>query len=187
MPDNDESFLNRWARRKAAVREESTRDGKPDQEAAPGAADAAHLQSDGGQDTVAKSDTGEAEAAEAAPGEETAAAEPVETFDDVDFDALDYDSDYARFMGSKVPDDVRNKALRKLWMSNPVLTHMDGLDDYIEDYTDAAVAVPMGLLKTGYKVGQGFLSNEEAAEWDALGRPEPVAGAEPPTEGEPLA
>ncbi len=62
-------------------------------------------------------------------------------------------------------------------MSDPMFTQVDPFQDYAGDYTDAACAVPGGLLKTAYKVGQGFLSDEEAAEWDKLGKPEANAPA----------
>ncbi|MEO1543639.1 MAG: DUF3306 domain-containing protein, partial [Pseudomonadota bacterium] len=91
----------------------------------------------------------------------------------IDFEALDFDSDYERFMDSGVNDETRNKALRKLWVSNPILANMDGLDDYCEDYTDAAVCLPKGMMKTAYQFGRGFLNDEEVAEWEALGKPDP--------------
>ena len=93
-----------------------------------------------------------------------------EDFADVDFDALDYKSDYTRFMGKNVPEKIRDRALRKLWGSDPILANVDGLNDYCEDFSDAVWVVPN--LRTSYKVGQGFLTDEEAAEWDALGKPE---------------
>lgn len=91
-------------------------------------------------------------------------------FSDFDFDKLDYESDYTQFLKDDVPADARKQALRKLWLSNPVLANMDGLDDYCEDYTDAAM-VPVGGIKTAYRVGRGFLNDQEVAEWEELGRP----------------
>jgi putative acetyltransferase len=78
-----------------------------------------------------------------------------------------------------VPESIKQKALRKLWVSDPVFTTPDPFQDYLGDYTDAAVAVPAGTLKTAYRVGKGFLSDEEVAEWEALGKPaeKKVAGA----------
>lgn len=96
-------------------------------------------------------------------------------FADVDFEALNFQSDYKRFMAPGVPAHIRNRALRKLWVSDPVLANLDGLDDYIDDYTDAAVAVPTGLLKTAHKIGRGFLSDDEVAEWERLGKPPETA------------
>src|SRR5262249_5258352 len=57
---------------------------------------------------------------------------------EVDFDALDFNSDYARFMLPQIPHTLRSKALRKLWASNAAFTQPDGLQDYAMDYTDAA-------------------------------------------------
>ncbi len=88
-------------------------------------------------------------------------------FSDVDFDALDANSDYTRFMGKGVPEAIREKALAKLWTSNPVFNVMDGLDDYAEDFTDAVWAV--GDIRTDYKVGRGFLDDDDVAQWDELG------------------
>ena len=88
-----------------------------------------------------------------------------------------------------------------LWASDPVLSMPDELNDYMGDYTDAAVAAPGRLLTTAYKVGRGFLDDSEVAAWERLGRPEPAPpavavaeGATPPaappadeSAGEPLA
>jgi len=95
-------------------------------------------------------------------GDETqdAAESDPEDFEKVDFDSLNYDSDYTKFMKSGVPESVRKRALRMLWGSNPILANVDGLNDYDEDFTDAALAVK-GLLKTSYKAGSGYLTDEE--------------------------
>ena len=60
-------------------------------------------------------------------------------FKDVDFRALDYGSDYGRFMQDGVPEGIRQKALTKLWHSDPIFTQVDPFQDYAGDYTDAAV------------------------------------------------
>ena len=92
-------------------------------------------------------------------------------FANVDFDALDISSDYTRFMQPGVPDAIRQKALRKLWASDPVLAMPDLLNDYMGDYTDAALAVSPDLLRTAYRVGRGFLDDSEVAAREELGRP----------------
>jgi len=105
-------------------------------------------------------------------------------FADVDFEALDMKSDYSRFLAPGVPESIKNRALRKLWMSDAVFTTPDPFQDYLGDYTDAAVAVPAGTLKTAYRIGKGFLSDEELAEWEKLGKPAEgeaaAASAKPP-------
>ncbi|MBU1211267.1 MAG: DUF3306 domain-containing protein [Alphaproteobacteria bacterium] len=142
------SFLERWSRRKRGVGTE------PEPEAV-GA-------TDDGVEAVS-GDTGDG-------GDP--AGEPVaeKDFADFDFDKLDYDSDYKQFMEKDVSSEARHKALRKLWVSNPVLANMDGLDDYCEDYTDAAVCMPKGTMKTLYQYGRGFLDDDEVAEWESLGQ-----------------
>jgi hypothetical protein len=45
------------------------------------------------------------------------------------------------------------------------------------DYTDAAVAATGRVLTTAYKVGRGFLDDDEVAAWERLGRPEPAPGS----------
>jgi hypothetical protein len=161
MTSSDDNFLLRWSRRKVR-----SRDGIVDDSA------------DGGE-RIDATDR-EAPQMQQSAVRETGAAEPGHTpdrplteddFAHIDFDALDFDSDYTRFMGRGVPDAIRNKALRKLWASNPVLANIDGLDDYCEDFSDAVWAEPN--LKTAYRIGKGFLTDEEADEWDRLGKPEP--------------
>jgi Protein of unknown function (DUF3306) len=158
MPDNDETFLSRWSRRKRGLEPE------------------APLTAPAGDGSAAPAGTAvDGDALPASPTAQDAMLTEAD-FADVNFEALDFGSDYARFMGRNVPDAIRNRALRKLWVSDPVLANMDGLHDYFGDYTDAAVAVPVGqVLQTAYRYGQGFLSDEEAAVWDRLGKPEPVA------------
>ncbi len=152
-PGSGEAFLERWSRRKAAAR---TTVPVPDDDAP----------------------SGEPAASDVAPRPAAATSErgqhhPDVTeagFADVDFDALNYGSDYARFMQAGVPEAIRKKALQKLWLSDPIFTQVDPFQDYAGDYTDAAVAAK-GVLATAYKVGRGFLTEQEAAEWDKLGKP----------------
>lgn len=164
--DRIESFLGRWSRLKRAEKsDEVTR--------------AADEPSEWGADTALDGDP-RAAAADRVSGEagEAATEQPAKDYSDFDFEKLGYESDYEQFMKAGVPDDVRNTALRKLWASNPILTHMDGLDDYCEDYTDAAMCLPKGTMKTAYKFGRGFLSDAEVAEWQALGKPADAAVGE---------
>jgi len=79
----------------------------------------------------------------------------------VDFDALDYSSDYTRFMGKDVPEMIQRRALRALWRSDPILANVDGLNDYDDDFTDAATVVQN--LVSAYKTGQGYRTDEEIA------------------------
>jgi putative acetyltransferase len=154
--NEEEPFLKRWSRRKVEARE-----APGEVERAPEGADSEPAEGHGLQPEGAAQDKRELTEAD---------------FADVDFDALDAKSDYARFLAKGVPAAIKQKALRKLWASDPVFSQIEPFQEYAGDFTDAAVAVPAGTLKTAYRVGKGFLSDEEVAEWEKLGHP-----AEPTT------
>lgn len=78
-----------------------------------------------------------------------------------DPDTLQAGDDFSAFMPKTVPDFLRRRALRRLWGSNPVLANVDGLVDYGQDFTDAAM-VPE-VLNTVYQVGRGMVSKVEKA------------------------
>jgi len=137
MTTDEKDFLARWSRRK-----QSAREGLVEPEAQ-------------SQDLPA-----EAEDAQA-PVPQTKESTHEDAFADVDFDALDYGSDYTRFMGKDVPEIVQRRALRALWRSDPVLANIDGLNDYDEDFTDAATVI--GNLVSSYRAGYGYRSDEEIA------------------------
>lgn len=186
MSEREDNFLGRWARRKAEARgglqkkqpegdeivnkpgrmrtdppapKVTASENAAEAETAPEQGEVRHaaLREESAEDQPAErmEASGEPEALQ----EESAGSEP-ESFDNFDFDSLNYDSDYTRFMKSGVPEAVRKRALRMLWGSNPILANIDGLNDYDEDFTDAALAVK-GLLKTSYKAGSGYLTDEE--------------------------
>ena len=142
MTSDEKDFLARWSRRKQAARE-GLAEPEPESPEVP-----AEMQST----EAAAPETGEAASEDA--------------YADVDFDALDYASDYTRFMGKDVPEMVQRRALRALWRSDPVLANVDGLNDYDEDFTNAARAVEH--LVTAYKTGgQGYRTDEEMAALEA--------------------
>ena len=99
-------------------------------------------------------------------------------------------ADIQAFLRSDVPAVLRNRALRALWRSDPVFANLDGLNDYEEDYSDAAKVVKG--MKTVYQVGKGMLRDLIEDEDPAPAQPAPVAeapvaeAAEPAT-GEPEA
>ncbi len=161
LPLQSESFLERWSRRKSEAHTGSET-GLTDENSEQSETESKEAVSD---DKAPHDHDEDVAHSDCSDGEKTKV-----DFSKIDFDALDYNSDYTQFMGPDVPDDIRNKALRKLWVSNPILANIDGLDDYCEDYTDAAM-VPDGPVKTAYRVGKGFLSDEEVAEWEKLGQP----------------
>ena len=74
-------------------------------------------------------------------------------------DDMQAGDDFSAFMKETVPAALRNRALKRLWTSNPVLANVDMLVDYGEDFT--AAADPVGIVKTIYRVGKGMLPDEE--------------------------
>lgn len=83
-----------------------------------------------------------------------------------DVESLGKDSDYTVFMQEGVPDALRNLALRKLFASNPALAVLDGLNDYDEDYSKLGIVTQ--TVKTAYKVGRGFLEDEDLVNIDEV-------------------
>ena len=151
MSEESGRFLARWAKRKAAARRERTEyDGHH-------ASDDRHKSSSSVEQPDASRElAGDDHPTPLEADDQTSALPDVET--------LGEGSDFKPFMNEGVPQGLRNQALRKLWASNPLYNHIDMLDDYCEDYTDAACVVPG--LKTAYRVGKGFvdeLSSDDKA------------------------
>lgn len=155
----DDGFLSRWSARKQQARRE-------DEEAVP-AAEASETSSESQPDNTAA-------------GADEAAFDPKDL---PDIDSLDKESDFSVFMHEKVPEALRRRALRRLWRVNPVFSHLDGMNDYDEDYTDAALVVEG--LKTVYQVGKGMLVEDE--EPKPAGAGESEADAPDAAESDPAA
>lgn len=155
--DEPESgFLSRWSRRK---RGEAPDEQAPDEQAPPEPAAAP-------EDSQGSSEEEEnRKAAEA-----------------VDLESLTYESDYNLFLKPGVPADLRGRALRKLWRSNPLLANLDGLNDYDEDFTTPRGAAQTAI-KTAWRVGQGFLEETEVQRPGA--KTEAAAPETEPAETEP--
>jgi hypothetical protein len=122
-------------------------------------------------------ETGDLEAVEG----EAPAAEEVEL---PDVDSLDKDSDYTGFLAEGVPEALRNKALRKLWLSDPVLANLDGLNDYDEDFTllfKTVKEIAEGLVKSGddrARTEEKAVEEDEVAEVEATEPPAPTPESE---------
>lgn len=160
MADEHEGFLSRWARRKQHGRSRTS-------EKQTAAIDQDETS------TAAKVDTTGASEADAAR------QEMVDNLPDPD--SLTEQDDFTQFLQEGVPDDLRNRALRRLWRSNPVYAVRDGLNDYDLDYTDAATVVEN--IKSAFQVGRGVVTEEErAAEAEAV--PTERATAQEEAEGE---
>jgi hypothetical protein len=93
-------------------------------------------------------------------------------------DAVELGTDITGFMRKEIPELLRRKALRALWKSNPVLAVLDGLNDYDEDFTDAATAGT--VVKTLYKVGEGLIDKTKKTDVPAEAQVETLAQTEVP-------
>ena len=166
MPEQDDNqgFLLRWSRRKRGVEQPVKSKGVATESLATEAAEETTLASLAQQNEVTVNRTptdaiptvqeGDAATDKAVEGE--VAPHDLES---VDIDAMNYESDYTEFMKDGVPEALKRKALRQLWRSDPILANVDGLCDYDDDFTDAALAVD--VLKTVHKVGKGYLTDDE--------------------------
>lgn len=140
-----------WARRRAAVQAETQAEAR---------AEAEHLAA--------------AREAELADKDDAAVLEEMGLPDPEQMQAGD---DFAAFMAEEVPKHLRNKALRKLWRSNPVLACVDGLNEYDDDYRAAMLAG--GPIQTAYQVGKGMMAHiEEMARQEELAKAEPEVSEE---------
>jgi hypothetical protein len=138
MSANDEGFFSRWSRRKALARAgqslppEEGRPPEPMAELAPGCPPSVSPAVDRAVvpvDDVAQVEQGrEGSSQPPAP----ATSPPPPTLEDVR--QLTLDADFRPFVDRRVPPEVRNAALRKLF-SDPHFNVMDGLDVYIDDYS----------------------------------------------------
>lgn len=148
---SDDSFLNRWSRKKLTepvVEEVAAVSQEPEAEPEEDKPDAVLL-------------------------EEAGLPDPDEASEDADFSA---------YLKAKLPERIKERAMRRLWRSNPVLANLDGLCDYNDDFTDAALVVDD--LKTVYQVGKGMVTaflepdEEDDAEDAAEDEIAPLAEAE---------
>ena len=99
-----------------------------------------------------------AEGAEGAPGEDEFEGKPDDEILSIlelpDPETLKLGDTVEKFMDGRVPERIRARALRAFWKTNPVLANIDGLDEYCDDYTDAAMVIEN--LQTIYEVGKGY-------------------------------
>ncbi|WP_439514738.1 DUF3306 domain-containing protein [Oceanibaculum nanhaiense] len=162
----DRPFLSRWARLKQESRQ--TGGEKSGERQSGGRGGAAPVLEEPTRQAALPPEAGDQDhsvpAQPSQPGQERvreqdAAIDPSEL---PDIDSLTAESDFTAFMRKGVPKTLQRKALRKLWASDPVLACLDGLNDYEEDFTDAATVIEG--MKSSYQVGRGFLTDAELAE-----------------------
>jgi hypothetical protein len=153
MSGEGDSFLSRWSRLKKQARSEEGGEAPADTAPAPAAA------------------------VPAAPGEagpkDGVPLQPVE-------ELRGLESEYRGFLQPEVDESLKRSALKKLFQ-DPHFNRMDGLDTYIDDYTQPD-PIPEAMLR-GLNQAQGLVfDREEPQEEQQEGgaRPEEVAAAEPP-------
>lgn len=127
--DSHESRLARWSHRKLAAYRYESSDFGDDENGAAGVAD--HR----GMATTpdAKIKMERADELKSVPDDLVG----------IDIAALQPDYDFSRFLKDDVPEFLTRKALRHMWASDPVLANLDGLNEYDEDYRDAAMGVEL--------------------------------------------
>ncbi len=153
-PDSDESFLARWSRLKRA-----------DEPAAPGkgggAAPVALARATPASAPVSTADT-VTPAPASAEGDKRPREDAALIKDLPPVESLTKDSDYTAFLKDGVPEDLKQKALKRLWSADPQFDVVDAFTEYGADYTQMDPIDP--LTQTIYRVGIGFLTPQELAE-----------------------
>ncbi|MCG8543059.1 MAG: DUF3306 domain-containing protein [Alphaproteobacteria bacterium] len=141
----DDKFLNRWSRRKTEAKEKPVQPEAPARDAEAKGAVAART-----EDRPNDGDT------------EKRKPDAIDLDALPDIDSMDENSDFSVFMQDGIPDALRNRALRKLWQTDPAFNVVDGLVEYGEDFTDLTAVAES--VKTAYKVGKGMVEDEETAD-----------------------
>jgi hypothetical protein len=93
----------------------------------------------------------------------SAPASAAASFSAADIERLDFSSAYTPFLGADVPQEIASRALQKLWMSSDIIARPDDLDDYLEDFTEAAMALSPEAARSAYRVGRGVAGDDEPA------------------------
>ena len=114
------------------------------------------------------------------PNEDAALSdeELLKKYDLPDPETVEDEIELDRFMSGKVPERLRQMALRRLWRVNPLFGVIDDMVEYGEDFTDAATVIEG--MQTAYTVGKGYLNEtlqaeENSAKLDRIADAKPVA------------
>jgi len=130
----EEGFLSRWARRKneEKLEAEETVQAPASQEVS--------------KETPPADASGEGTAPEELPDPESRGRH----------------DDWTPFLKQNVPQELRVKALRRLWRLDPVFANLDGLVDYAEDYNGTQFTGQP--IKTLFQVGRGMVLDDDPEE-----------------------
>ena len=94
-------------------------------------------------------------------------------------DELTPDSDFTGFMDKRVPDFLRRQALRRLWLSDPAFSLIDGMHEYGEDYSMMAQLAAGATAYRPDQGGYGWRDKPKAPETE-----DAAEGGEPPVTAE---
>ena len=163
--NGDPGFLSRWSARKAEIaRAGAVRDDDIDDQ---NQADLARADEESDEEAALTDD------------------EMLEKYQLPDPNDITEEAGLDRFFDGKIPERLRQMALRRLWRINPFFGIVDDMVEYGEDYTDAATVIDG--MQTAYQAGKGYLkkaiSPEEADEavetqTDDVGATEPLSDTE---------
>jgi len=87
----------------------------------------------------------------------------------INFDTLNFESDFSIFMKEGVPEALRRKAQRLLWRSNPILANLDGLNDYDDDFADPSLILKS--FKSAWEIGKGYANKEVPEKEEKISEP----------------
>lgn len=170
MAVEDESFFSRWSRRKQAVRAGEAAPPEPERALATPP-----------QPPAPAAPASPAVSAPTVPAEASQEpAPPPPTLEDAA--RLTPEDDFRRFVAPEVPNEVRNAAVKKLF-ADPHFNVMDGLDVYIDDYSQPS---PLSKAELAMMVGAQFLKLVDDPEDKAAAPATAPADAEHPRAEEPV-
>ena len=149
-------FLSRWAQRKAASKTDAPEreEGEPEGQLVEGA----DTSSDTSSEALAAPDETEEEAA-------LSDQELCARYELPDPQACTEAEQLDGFFEGRIPDRLRQLAMRRMWRLNPLFRFADEMVEYGEDFTDAATVIPN--MQTAYKVGKGYLDKILAEQKEA--------------------
>ena len=131
---NERSFLSRWSKKKSASKDNDNGNlSKPDNH----------------------SDEQSNKLNEENEEEKLSIDELANKYEVANPETLVSSADLKEFMKKKLPDRLRQLALRRLWKAVPIYGEVSELVEYGEDFTDAATVVDG--LQTAYVVGKGYV------------------------------
>lgn len=161
-----DGFLGRWSKRKLEAKDGKPLTDEPTREE-PAAAAATH-----GSEAAPGSGSTSGDAERPQAPDEIAAEVPPLTLEDVN--ALTAESDFSRFVARGVTPDVKNAAMKKLF-TDPRYNVMDGLDVYIDDYSQPKPIAASVLRQLASAKFLGLFDQAEREAQEAAPRARDVA------------